>query len=133
MRIVGVDLPEQKPIWIALTHLYGVGRANVVDILKKAEVAMTKRASELSREELARIGKVLEDYQIEGDLRQKISEDIKRLQSIGSYRGLRHFQKLPVRGQRTRTNARTKRGKRITIGASKKEELAKQGQKENKK
>lgn len=122
-RIVGVDLPEQKPIWIALTSLYGVGRNNVVEILRKAQVEKAKKTRELSNEEVARIAKVLEDYKIEGELRREIAEDIKRLKEIGSYRGIRHARNLPVRGQRTKTNARTKRGKRVTIGALKKEAL----------
>lgn len=122
-RIVGVDLPEQKPIWIALTSLYGVGRNNVVEILRKAQVERAKKTRELSNEEVARIAKVLEDYKIEGELRREIAEDIKRLKEIGSYRGIRHARNLPVRGQRTKTNARTKRGKRVTIGALKKEAL----------
>ncbi len=122
-RIVGVDLPEQKPIWIALTSLYGVGRNNVVEILRKAQVEKAKKTRELSNEEVARIAKVLEDYKIEGELRREITENIKRLKEIGSYRGIRHARNLPVRGQRTKTNARTKRGKRVTIGALKKEAL----------
>lgn len=122
-RIVGVDLPEQKPIWIALTSLYGVGRKNVVEILRKAQVEKAKKTRELNNEEVARIAKVLEDYKIEGELRREIAEDIKRLKEIGSYRGIRHARNLPVRGQRTKTNARTKRGKRVTIGALKKEAL----------
>ena len=122
-RIVGVDLPEQKPIWIALTSLYGVGRKNVVEILRKAQVEKAKKTRELSNEEVARIAKVLEDYKIEGELRREVTEDIKRLKEIGSYRGIRHARNLPVRGQRTKTNARTKRGKRVTIGALKKEAL----------
>lgn len=122
-RIVGIDLPEQKPIWIALTSLYGVGRNNVVEILRKAQVEKAKKTRELSNEEVARIAKVLEDYKIEGELRREIAEDIKRLKEIGSYRGIRHARNLPVRGQRTKTNARTKRGKRVTIGALKKEAL----------
>ena len=122
-RIVGVDLPEQKPIWIALTSLYGVGRKNVVEILRKAQVEKAKKTRELSNEEVARIAKVLEDYKIEGELRREVAEDIKRLKEIGSYRGIRHARNLPVRGQRTKTNARTKRGKRVTIGALKKEAL----------
>lgn len=126
MRIAGVDIPEQKPIWIALTAIYGVGQRNVVQILAKAKVQMGKRTSELSKEEAARIAKILDDYQVEGDLRRAVNENIKRLKEISSYRGIRHSRGLPVRGQRTRTNARTKRGKRVTIGALKKEAMAKQ-------
>lgn len=125
MRVAGIDLPEQKPVWVALTSLYGVGRKNVLQILHEAEVAAGKRISELSKEEIARISKTLENYKIEGDLRREIAENIKRLREIGSYRGTRHAKGLPARGQRTRTNARTKRGKRVTIGALKKEAMTK--------
>lgn len=125
-RIAGIDLPENKPAWIALTSLYGVGRQNAVQIMKKAAVQGEKKAGALTAEEVARLNKVLEEYLIEGDLRRQIAENIKRLREIGSYRGIRHSRNLPVRGQRTRSNARTKRGKRVTIGALKKEVLAKQ-------
>jgi len=124
-RIVGIDIPENKPTWIALTSIYGVGRKNVFEILQKANVESGKRAKELTAEETARISKALEDYKIEGDLRRELAENIKRLKEIGSYRGTRHARNLPVRGQRTRTNARTKRGKRVTIGAMKKDLRAK--------
>lgn len=127
-RVVGVDIPENKPVWIALTYLYGVGRKNVVKILGEAKVDGTKRARDLSGEEIAKISKALESYKIEGDLRKEIAENIKRLREIGSYRGTRHAKNLPARGQRTRTNARTKRGKRVTIGAMKKEVLAQKDQ-----
>jgi len=124
MRIAGVDLPEQKSIWIALTQLYGLGRKNSVQLLREAKVEMEKKTAELSRDEVSRIAKVLENWKIEGDLRREVTENIKRLKEIGSYRGIRHGKGLPVRGQRTRTNARTKRGKRITIGALKKEAMS---------
>lgn len=124
MRITGVDLPEQKSIWIALTQLYGLGRKNSAQLLREAKVEMGKKTAELSRDEVSRITKVLEDWKIEGDLRREVTENIKRLKEIGSYRGIRHGKGLPVRGQRTRTNARTKRGKRITIGALKKETMS---------
>lgn len=123
MRIVGVDIPDKKPTMIALTHIYGVGRKNVGKILKEAEVEGGKRVTELTREEVMRITRVLENYKVEGDLRKEVSENIKRLREIGSYRGIRHTRNLPVRGQRTRTNARTKRGKRVTIGALRKQAL----------
>ena len=125
MRIAGVDIPENKPTWIALTYLYGIGRKNVVKILKAAQVEGTKRARDLTSEEIAKILKVLDAHKIEGDLRKEVSENIKRLKEIGSYRGIRHSKNLPARGQRTRSNARTKRGKRVTIGAMKKSVLAK--------
>lgn len=125
-RISGIDIPEQKRIDIALTHLYGIGRKNVVKLLAKAKVDASKKANKLNEEEVSAIQKVVDGfYKVEGDLRKEISENIKRLKQIGSYRGKRHMLNLPARGQRTRSNARTKRGKRVTIGALKKEELAK--------
>ncbi len=125
MRIAGYNLQDTKRVDIALTYIYGIGRKNVVEILKIAEVDSAKRVSVLSEEEQKRIQKVLEGYKLEGDLRAEIYGDIKRLKEIGSYRGSRHSKNLPVRGQRTRSNARTKRGKRVTIGAIKKEESVK--------
>lgn len=128
-RIVGIDLPEEKRTDIALTGIYGIGRKNVVRILKEAEVDAGKRIKALSEEEVSRIQKVIEStVKVEGDLRKEVQESIKRLKQIGSYRGKRHIANLPVRGQRTRSNARTKRGRRMTIGALKKEELAKKQQ-----
>lgn len=127
MRISGINIPEEKRIDIALSYLYGIGRSNVVDVLKKANVDASKRVKTLSEDEQKRIQKILETYKIEGDLKAEISTGIKRLKEIGSYRGLRHSKGLPVRGQRTRSNARTKRGKRVTIGAIKKEVAAKMG------
>lgn len=127
MRISGVTIPDEKRVDIALTYLYGVGRSNVYDILKKAEVDPQKRVKGLSEDEQKRIQNVLEEYKLEGDLRVEVSDNIKRLKEIGSYRGSRHSRNLPVRGQRTRSNARTKRGKRVTIGAIKKEDAIKMG------
>jgi len=134
-RISGIEIPEQKRVDIALTALYGIGRKNVGRVLIAARVAPEKRAKDLNDEEIARIQKVVDSgFKVEGDLRQEVQGNIKRLKQIGSYRGKRHAANLPVRGQRTRTNARTKRGKRVTIGALKKEELSKrqvsEGQKE---
>ena len=127
MRIIGVNLPDEKRTDISLSYLYGVGRKNVVDILKKAEIDGTKRLKTLSEDEQKRLQKVLEAYKIEGDLRVEIQGNIKRLREIGAYRGVRHSKNLPVRGQRTKSNARTKRGKRVTIGAIKKETAVKMG------
>lgn len=127
MRIAGFNLPDEKRVDIGLTYLFGIGRKNVVEVLKKAEVDASKRIKALSEEEQNRIQKVLETYKIEGDLKVEIQGDIKRLREIGSYRGVRHSKNLPVRGQRTKSNARTKRGKRVTIGAIKKEVAAKMG------
>ncbi|OGH17889.1 MAG: 30S ribosomal protein S13 [Candidatus Levybacteria bacterium RIFCSPHIGHO2_02_FULL_37_10] len=125
MRIAGHNLQDFKRVDIALTYIYGIGRKNVVGILKKAEVESNKRIKSLSEEEQKRIQKVLEEYKLEGDLRAEVQANIKRLKEIVSYRGGRHSKNLPVRGQRTRSNARTKRGKRVTIGAIKKEEAVK--------
>ena len=127
MRISGINIPEEKRIDIALTYLYGIGRSNVVSVLKKANVDASKRVKTLSEDEQKRIQKILETYKIEGDLKAEVTANIKRLKEITSYRGLRHSKGLPVRGQRTRSNARTKRGKRVTIGAIKKEAAAKMG------
>ena len=125
MRIAGVDILEKKPTWIALTQIYGIGRSNVRDLLVSAKVDPAKKAGDLTSQEVARITGVLTKLKIGGDLRKETADNIKRLKQIGSYRGLRHFQNLPVRGQRTRSNARTKRGKRVTIGAMRKKDLAK--------
>ena len=125
MRIAGFNIQDGKRIDIGLTYIYGVGRKNVIDVLKKAQVDGTKRATELSEDEKNRIQKALESFKLEGDLRAEINSNIKRLKEISAYRGLRHSRNLPVRGQRTRSNARTKRGKRMTIGAIKKEVVAK--------
>ncbi len=128
MRISGVTIPDEKRVDIALSYIYGIGRSNVVEVLKKADVVGDKRAKTLTEEEIKRLTKVLETYKIEGDLRAEIAGNIRRLREIGSYRGMRHAHGLPVRGQRTRSNARTKRGKKVTIGAIKKEVMAKQEQ-----
>ena len=127
MRISGINLPDEKRVDIGLTYLFGVGRKNVYDILKRAEVDASKRMKTLSEEELQRLQRVLETYKLEGDLRVEIQGNIKRLKEIGAYRGIRHSKNLPSRGQRTKSNARTKRGKRLTIGAIKKEVAAKMG------
>lgn len=127
MRIAGVNIPDEKRVDIALTYLYGIGRSNVVSVLKKAAVNGATRVKTLSEDEQKRLQKALEDHKIEGDLRSEILGNIKRLKEIGSYRGMRHSRNLPARGQRTRSNARTKRGKRVTIGAIKKEMATKMG------
>jgi len=125
-RIAGIDLPAHKRLDIALTHIYGVGRSNVITILSKANLTASKRVKELTEEEVGRIAKVLDkEFKVEGDLRGDVTENIKRLREIGSYRGIRHARGLPVRGQRTRSNARTKRGKRQTVGALRKDVRAK--------
>lgn len=124
-RIAGVDLPENKRVDIGLTYLYGIGRSNVVSVLKDARVDGAKRIKELTEEEINKLQKSVEQFKVEGDLHQEVNQNIKRLEEIGSYRGLRHRKNLPARGQRTRSNARTKRGKRKTIGAMKKIDRAK--------
>ncbi|MBI2025772.1 MAG: 30S ribosomal protein S13 [Candidatus Levybacteria bacterium] len=127
MRISGVNLPDEKRVDIGLSYLYGIGRKNVIDVLKKAQVEASRRIKTLSEDEQKRIQKTLEEYKIEGDLRVEVQGNIKRLKEIGSYKGVRHSKNLPVRGQRTKSNARTKRGKRVTIGAIKKEMAVKMG------
>ena len=122
-----MNLPEEKRIDIALTYIYGIGRSNVYRVLEVATIEPSKRLKDLSEEELGRIQKVLETYKIEGDLRAELAGNIKRLKEIGTYRGGRHAKNLPARGQRTRSNARTKRGKRVTIGAIKKEVATRMG------
>ncbi|MEI8176462.1 MAG: 30S ribosomal protein S13 [Candidatus Omnitrophota bacterium] len=117
-RILGVDLPKEKKTTIALSYLYGVGRPMAVKITEKLGIDGNKRAKELTDEEVAKIANYLQkEYKVEGDLRRDISTNIKRLIDISSYRGIRHKRGLPVRGQRTRTNARTRKGPRKTVGA----------------
>ncbi|MCM8799849.1 MAG: 30S ribosomal protein S13 [Candidatus Omnitrophica bacterium] len=113
-RILGVDIPKEKRIEIALTYLYGVGRTLSNIILKEAQINPDKRAKDLNEEEISRIASIIQrmGIKIEGDLRREISQNIKRLMDIGCWRGLRHKKGLPVRGQRTRTNARTRKGPR---------------------
>jgi small subunit ribosomal protein S13 len=120
-RIAGVDLPKGKRIEIGLTYIYGIGRVSSNKILKDAGVNPDMRVKALSDSEVARIRDIIEkEYKVEGDLRREISMNIKRLMDIGCYRGLRHRRGLPVRGQRTRTNARTRKGPRKAIGGKKK-------------
>ncbi len=112
-RIAGVDLPRNKRIEIALTYIYGIGPAISKSILKKAEIDPSTRTHQLSEGEVQKIRKIIEqEYHVEGDLRREISMNIKRLMDIGCYRGLRHRRGLPARGQRTKTNARTRKGPR---------------------
>lgn len=116
-RIAGVDIPEQKKVKISLTYIFGIGKENVKSILSQANVDGEIRARELNNEEVARLQRAIEKINTEGNLKKQIRENIQRLIRIGSYRGSRHTAGLPARGQRTRTNARTKRGRRNTIGA----------------
>jgi small subunit ribosomal protein S13 len=128
MRISGINIPDEKRVDIALTYLYGIGRGNVDEVLKKANIDSSVRVKNLSEDEQKRIQKALDEYKVEGDLRAEVSASIRRLKEAGTYRGHRHSRSLPVRGQRTRSNARTKRGKRVTIGAIKKEMATKMEQ-----
>ncbi len=116
-RILGVDIPREKRTVIALTYLYGVGRSNAVDILAAAQVDPNKRAKDLTEKEVSTITAVIQkEYKVEGDLRRDVQQNIKRLMDIRCYRGTRHLKGLPVRGQRTHTNCRTRKGPRKTIG-----------------
>ena len=125
-RIAGVDLKDEKRLDIELTYIYGIGRSNVVKILDAAQIPADRRTKTLTDEELNKLSRIIEkEYVVEGDLRRQIHDNIKRLIDIRSYRGIRHSKSLPVRGQRTRSNARTKRGKRLTIGAQKKDDRIK--------
>jgi small subunit ribosomal protein S13 len=120
-RIAGVDIPREKRVEISLTYIYGVGRSTASKILKRAEISPDTRVKDLTEQEISRIREVLEgNHVVEGDLRRELSMNIKRLMDIGTYRGLRHRRGLPVRGQRTRTNSRTRKGPRRTVGAKKK-------------
>ena|SRR4030042_1523423 len=120
-RIVGVDLPNERKIQFALTTIYGIGPALAKKILDKTQVPMVKRAKDLTEGEVLKLQKEVENFAVEGDLRRIIAQNIRRIEEINSYKGIRHKRGLPVRGQRTRSNARTKRGKRQTVGAIKKE------------
>lgn len=120
-RIAGVDLPKNKRVEIGLTYIFGIGRSSSQKILEQAGVDPNKRVRDLSEEEVGLLRKAIDDgYRVEGDLRREISMNIKRLMDIGCYRGLRHRRGLPVRGQRTRSNARTRKGPRRAIGGKKK-------------
>ncbi len=124
--MLGVTLPDEKRIDYALTILYGIGWSNVKTILSQTGIEASKKVRELTEEELKKIIEVIEkNYKVEGYLREAVNENIKRLREVSSYRGIRHIRGLPVHGQRTKSNARTKRGKRKTVGALKKEMWAK--------
>ncbi|HMP03032.1 MAG TPA: 30S ribosomal protein S13 [Gemmatales bacterium] len=119
-RIMGVDIPNDKPVHVSLRYLYGIGPALAVQICQQCNVSLQKKARELSDEEIARISGLLDrEFVVEGQLRRKVQQDIARLRDIGCYRGLRHRRGLPVRGQRTRTNARTRKGPRKTVAGKK--------------
>ncbi len=122
VRIAGVDLPKDKRIEIALTYIYGIGRPSANKILEKTQIDRDTKVNKLTEGEVVRLRDILEqEYKVEGDLRREVTTNIKRLMDIGSYRGLRHRKSLPVRGQRTHTNARTRKGPRRAIIGKKKE------------
>ena len=120
-RIAGIDLPKNKRIEIALMYIYGIGRSLSNDILKSSHVNPDTRVSELSETDMKKLREAIQNLKVEGDLRREVSMNIKRLIDIGTYRGLRHKRNLPVRGQRTRTNSRTRKGPRKTVGVMRKE------------
>jgi small subunit ribosomal protein S13 len=122
MRISGINIPDEKRLEIALTVLFGVGRSRAQEILKKAGVDYGVRAKTLTPEEEAKIRGIIEKYKIEGDLKRDVANNIKRLKDIKSYRGSRHTKRLPARGQRTKTNARTLKGPKKTMGSGRKKE-----------
>lgn len=119
-RISGVDLPKNKRCEIALTYIFGIGRTRAKEILTEAEVSYDKKVRNLSDEEITRIRSVIGELTVEGELRSEIQMNIKRLMDIGCYRGIRHRKGLPLRGQRTRTNARTRKGRKKTVAGKKK-------------
>ncbi len=119
-RIAGVDIPREKRVVIALTYIYGIGRTRSEKVLAATGISEDKRVKDLTDEEVVRIRQEVQKYIVEGDLRREIAMNIKRLQEIGSYRGLRHRKGLPVRGQNTRNNARTRKGPRKTVANKKK-------------
>ncbi|HHW29269.1 MAG TPA: 30S ribosomal protein S13 [Syntrophomonadaceae bacterium] len=120
-RIAGVDLPREKRVDVALTYIYGIGKTSAREIIEKTGIDPATRVKDLTEEEVGKITEVIDkEYKVEGDLRREVTMNIKRLIEIGSYRGLRHRRGLPTRGQRTRTNARTRKGPRKTVGVQRK-------------
>lgn len=121
VRIAGINLDNNKKVNMAITAIYGIGRVTNTEVLEKAKIDPNKRVSELTEEEEVRLRNLIEkEMLVEGDLRRDLAMNIKRLREINSYRGSRHAKKLPARGQRTKTNARTKRGKKVTMGSGRK-------------
>ncbi len=120
-RIAGIDLPKQKKVYIGLTYIYGIGQFTAREILKAANIDAEKKISELTEEEVAQIRSIMTaEHKVEGALRSEVQQNIKRLMDIGTYRGIRHRRGLPVRGQKTKTNARTRKGKKHTVAGKKK-------------
>jgi small subunit ribosomal protein S13 len=125
-RISGVTIPANKQVWVALTYVFGIGPKSSMDIISRANVEATGRVKDLTDAEISRIQEVINaDYLVEGELQRIVSGNIKRLKDINSYRGLRHKANLPSRGQRTKTNARTRRGKKVTVGGTAKKVASK--------
>ncbi|HEY1644943.1 MAG TPA: 30S ribosomal protein S13 [Candidatus Saccharimonadales bacterium] len=125
-RISGVTIPNDKQLWVALTYVHGIGQRSSYDILERARVEPTTRVKDLTDAEISKIQEVINaDYIVEGELQRIVSGNIKRLKDIKAYRGIRHAANLPTRGQRTRTNARTRRGKKVTVGGTAKKVAAK--------
>jgi len=122
VRIAGVDLPSNKRMEIALTYIYGIGRCMALEIIDRAKIDPARKAKDLTESEVVALRDIIKDYEVEGDLRKNVQMNIKRLMDLGTYRGQRHKRGLPARGQRTKTNARTKRGKRKTVGSGHKKE-----------
>lgn len=125
MRIAGIEIPDHERAQIGLTRFFGIGKTNVIEVAKKSKIDLNTRIRDLTRDQVADLMKVLEEYKIEGDLKKEIRENIDRLKAIRSYRGIRHIVSLPVRGQRTKTNSRTRKGKKKTVGSLTKEAWAK--------
>jgi small subunit ribosomal protein S13 len=125
MRISGVDIPDNERAQVGFTRFFGIGPKNVLALAKKAKIDLNKRVKDLDRDEVSSLMKALETFKVEGDLKKEIRENIDRLKAIHCYRGLRHIVSLPARGQRTKTNSRTRKGKRKTVGSLTKEAWAK--------
>lgn len=125
MRIAGVEIPDNEKARAGLTRFYGIGKSNVNELAKAAKINLNTRVKDLSRDDIGSLMRALESFKVEGDLRREIRENIDRLKAIKAYRGIRHLVGLPVRGQRTKSNARTRKGKRKTVGSLTKEAWAK--------
>lgn len=125
MRIAGVEVPDNERLEIGLTRFYGIGKKNVAELLKMTKLNANSRVKDLSRDDISNLMKSLENFKVEGDLKKEIRENIERLKAIKAYRGIRHIVGLPVRGQRTKSNARTRKGKKKTVGSLTKEAWAK--------
>lgn len=119
-RVAGVDIPEEKPVWVSLTYIYGIGESRSKEIVEKSDIPRGQRAYELTEDQISRLNAIIEEnYKIEGELRHEERQNIQRLKKINSYRGERHEKGLPVRGQRTQSNARTRKGDRKTVPTKK--------------